>query len=165
MTPKFSLTKNDKIYVGEKYLCNGHWLCTREIASSHVAPKALKPLLSLQIGCYDVGIAGGKTREKDGLPDFAAVIPKRDGYLPVKSAPAGVHFRRQDSDEVKAFKFTASNPEDPSQDFTFGVDQQYVPILRMGHIFAKDSRSAILVLDGATLNDNLLAVVMPYRID
>ncbi len=167
MTPKFTIGKSDKVYISDKFLCTGHWLCTREIAQSHVAPKALKPLLSLQIGCYDSGISSGKTRDEKGLPDFAQVIPKRDGYLPVQFDPIGVEFCGQDSDEIRAYKYqnrAEVKAGETDSNFVFGAQQQYVPLLRMGHVFAKDALSPIIVLGGDSLNDELLAVVMPYRL-
>lgn len=166
MKPKFTLNKSDKVFIGEKYLCNGHWLCTREIVNSNIGPKALKPLLSMVQGCYDSGI-GGQRSERE-LPDFAQVIPSRDGFLPVSWGAVGVEFRG-DSDEIIAYKFEALNPTADAgghkPGFVFGVAANYVPLLRLGHVFAKEACSPILVLDGPSLNDNLIAVVMPIRLN
>lgn len=153
MTPKFTIGK-ERIMIGEKYLCNGHWLASRDAALSPMAPKPLKLLLSVKTGTYHDGVAAGLSVET--TPDFASVIPKRDGYLILKESPSGVEFRG-DSTEIMAYVYEAG-------DFKIGVAHRYVPLLGLGRAFAKDSSSPIIVLDGDTLNDNLLAVVMPMRL-
>lgn len=150
LIPKFTIGKQ-KLLIGKKFISNGHWMVTREACSAPLAPKALKPLLSVMHGTYQNGIADGLSGGT--LPDFAQVIPKRDGYIAITD-PSGVEFR---GDTVQAYVFD-------SPDFKIGINPDYMPIVRMGHAFAKDKTSPILVLDGTTLNDNLVAVVMPLRL-
>lgn len=152
LVPKFKLEKTDRVYITDKYLCNGKWLLTRESAKSPVAPKSLAPLLSLKTGSYHDGIAGGWTSEQ--TPDMAQVIPKRDGYKPLGVAPIGVGF----SSEVNISSYRYQG-----EGFVIGVSPLYVPLLQLGHCFAKDALSPILILDGYSLNDNLVGIVMPMR--
>lgn len=161
MTPVFKIGKSDRIYIDTKFLCNSHWLCTRDVAASYVGPKALKPLLSMKEGAYLEGIGAPVTN--GSMPDFAQIIPHREGFIPVGLSPCGVEFRGSDSDVIMAYKFRAENPE-TKEGFELAVAHNYVPLLRLGHVFAKDARSPVIVLGGSTLNDELLAVIMPYRI-
>lgn len=153
MKPKFSIG-SDRLYITDKYLSNGHWLVTREIAKSHVAPTALKPLLSCLNGGYFNGLKGG--RDTEATPEMDHIVPKRDGYLPLSQDPARVKFRY--NDEIESYVFTCG-------DFEIGINPKYVPLLRMGFGHAKDPKSPILVLADKSLNGDLMAVIMPMRLD
>lgn len=153
LQPKFTVGRSDRLYITEKYLCNGHWLVTRDCAANIMGPKALKPLLSVQHGTYFDGLSGGKS--KDETPDTAQAIPKRDGYELLELDPVGVEFKN--SDWIGAYVFQGKG-------FRVGVAPQYVPLLRMGRAFAKDHTGPIIVLGGDSLNDELVAVVMPMRL-
>lgn len=153
MKPKFSIGA-ERLMLGEKYVSNGHWMITRDALRSPMAPAALKPLLSCLTGTYYSGIKNG--RDQETVPEMEQAIPARDGYLPISSEPATAKIRHDD--EVSAFVFKCG-------DFEIGVNPKYVPIIRMGNAFAKDARSPVLILDGKTLNDGLVGLVMPMRID
>ncbi len=156
MIPKFTIGK-ERLHITESILSNGHWLVTRYAAKSPVAPKALKPLLSAINGTYYDGLVAGVSVPT--TPDMAQVIPKRDGYLPLDHNATGIGFRAE-TDEVIAYKFSPKSGE-----FTIGVAHRYVPLLRMGNAFAKDANCPIIVLDSADLNGELMAVVMPMRLN
>jgi hypothetical protein len=105
---------------------------------------------------YPNGIKAGAA-EGSEFPDFASVIPKREGYTLADSAPYTVKFSERAATEIQAYKYRAGEIE-------FAVAPHYVPLLSMGGVFAKDSKSPILVLGGDSLNDELLAVIMPMRV-
>jgi hypothetical protein len=153
MKPKFTIERDEKIYLNNRYLCNGHWLVTREIAKSHVAPKAFKNVLNLAFGSYVTGYGHAQTPET--TPDMSQVIPKRDGYVLAEQETTVAHVNPM-NDEVTAYLFKAG-------DIEFRVAPRYVPLLRLGQAFAKDALSPILVLGGKTLNDEFIGVVMPLR--
>lgn len=153
MEPKFTISKTERLFIDDKFICNGHWLVTRNAAHSPMAPKPLKPLLAAKHGTYYNGINAGP--DKDDAPDMTRVIPKRDGYKKIAVAPVSVNFA---GDRISAYKY------DLGEGAEIGIDPRYVPLLKLGHVFAKDSTSPVLVLDGETLNDDLLAVVMPVRL-
>lgn len=159
MTPKFT-TGKERLHISDKYLCNGHWLVTRDAAKGPMAPKAFKALLSVKNGSYHDGIANGITVETP--PNMEQIIPKRDGYELLFEQAQGVQFRA-DTDEIIAYKFNPQNTG--TNEFTIGVNPDYVPVMRMGYAFAKDALSPILILDGRTLNDNLVGIVMPMRLN
>ena len=161
MFPKFKIDKWCRLYIGTPdgnsvFHSNGHWLVTGMALKmpKHVKPKALEILDRLKPGTYldgyGYGLSGTDT------PDMAAIIPKRDGYKPVNSRQIGVKFRGE-SDEILAYRFQGEG-------FEIGFAVEYVPLLRMGTLFAKDEKSPAIILAGDTLNDELLAVVMPLRL-
>jgi len=116
--------------------------------------------LSVKNGTYYNGITNGVDVEKP--PEMDRIIPKRDGYVLLFEQAQGVKFRA-DTDEILAYKF---NPQKTgTNEFTIGVNPDYVPVMRMGYAFAKDAVSPILILDGRTLNDNLVGIVMPMRLN
>ena len=43
MSPAFKIGRDDRIYLTDKYLCNGHWLVKRVVVA-HRGPKPLKKL-------------------------------------------------------------------------------------------------------------------------
>lgn len=152
LIPKFSIGK-DRLYITPEYLCNGHWLVKKAAARSPAAPKAFKPLLIAQTGSYFNGLSGGLDRS-DTI-DVTQAIPSRDGYVLMSPDPVGVEFKN--SDTVAAYIFQCG-------EFKIGVNPNYVPIMRLGHAFAKEARSPILILEGNSLNDELVGVVMPLRL-
>jgi hypothetical protein len=156
LKPKFTLDKNERLYLTEKYVSNGHWLLTRtacNVARMLKITKAFDLLDSMHVGRYDTGISGGKTC--DVKPDMLdSVIPVRDGYKPVSKSPVGVVF---DGTTVRTYKYS-------SDGFETGINPKYVPLLELGHAHAKDADHPILILDSKDLNGELMAVIMPVRL-
>lgn len=160
LAPKFSLDKSEKLFLGDKYLCNGHWLIKREYAATKFAPTALRGLCNMRLGCYYEGPRGTCDTETK-LPNFDGLIPQRDGYRLLERNPIGVEFK---SDEISCYIFAVTERfGEPT--FRIGVNPKYVPLMRIGHTFAKDALSPLLVLQGDTLNDDLIGVVMPMRLE
>lgn len=160
MLPKFTIDKSDRIYITDKYVCNGHWLVDRVNARSQSMPifdRMFKPVLNLQHGAYYDGIACGVTNGGQ-LPAFEQVIPKRDGYKICFEQAQGVEFRA-DSDEILAYKFQTQDGA-----VTVGIAPKYVPLLRLGKVYAKEAISPLIVLSDG-INSELLAVVMPMRLE
>ena len=156
MIPSFKIGNRDKLYVSKKYLCNGHWLINRE-APQTFNFRPLKRAADLKEGSYNFGIGGGW--DSDHQPNYEQVIPKRDKYVKLLEAAQRVAFR-DGEDKIMAYVF---KPLD-GPDFEIGVAPHYVPLMRLGNCFAKDELSPVLILDGPTINDNLIGVVMPIRI-
>lgn len=155
--PKFSLSKREKLFLDKDYVCNGHWLLTRNAAKK---VRGLKIVDALQHGSYPMGY-GEKIPTHD-CRNLTSVIPRRDGYLKLYEATQGVQLNE---DKVMAYKFKPMPTQDNDfQDFEIGIDPKYVPLLRLGVGFAKGPLDPILILDGSTLNDNLVGVVMPIRL-
>ena len=126
-------------------------------------------------GNYHGGIAHECDTDPKSIPDMESVIPKRDGYLPLSNGgtPTGIVWRNEWYIRAYKFEFTFPTvvakikPEDPgvgTMQKEIGIDVKYAPLLRLGHCFAKAPGSLVLILDGNTLNDNLLALVMPVRL-
>jgi hypothetical protein len=153
LVPKFTIGK-ERLFVTDKYLCNGHWLVTKDAAKSPIAPKSFKPLLTCISGTYYDGLAGGLSQET--TPDVTQAIPKRDGYELLEADPVAVEF--SNCDNIGAYIYQGKG-------FRIGVAPQYVPLLRMGFCFAKEERAPILILAGNTLNDELVGIVMPMRLN
>lgn len=153
MKPKFTIGA-ERLHISEKYISNGHWMLTRDAIKSPMAPKPLSPLLSCLNGTYYNGIKGG--RDQETTPDFASIIPIRDGFKPLSDEPTRVKFRY--NDEIESYVFACDS-------FEIGVNPKYVPLLRMGCAHAKDSHSPILILSDKTLNGDLIGLVMPMRLD
>lgn len=153
LIPRFSLDRGERLYITGDLISNGHWLIKRHAALVAMAPKPLASLLSLREGKYFDGISGGLSTED--TMDLAQVIPKREGYERLEG-PQAVQFRNGDG--IGAYIYQG-------RDFKIGVEPNYTPLLRMGYAFAKGPREPILVLDDETLNGELLAVVMPIRIE
>lgn len=153
MTPKFKINKGDRLYLSEKYVCNGHWLITRAAAQSHVAPKPLKDLTRFAFGSYPSGIAGGVAT---GMPDMDAIIPKRDGYALIDRKPTRAVFRSDDL-TIESYVYQCG-------DFEIAIDPIYAPLLGMGSVYAKAAGEPIIILGGDTLGDEFVGVIMPRRI-
>ncbi len=166
MTPSFKLATSERLYIDGTYCANGHWLMHRQNAQAVARVLHRKEILkvlnqcdSLKHGTYADGVANGASTNTP--PDMAAIIPQRTGYGRMTDKPCGVSFRNE-SDEIIAYKFGCNASADDG--FTVGVAHRYVPLLRLGHGFAKDKNSPIIVLDSDDLNGNLLAVIMPVRL-
>lgn len=164
MKPTFKVKNSDRFYVTPDYVTNGHWLIKKDmIRKNYQAPKPLTYVLDYKPGTYHEGFAKGMTSEK--IMEIDHVIPKRDGYLLLTRNPVGCEFS---DDTIKAYIFESEelieNDDGIAEKIRIGIQPQYVPLLRMGFAFAKDSRSAILILAGNTLNDDLIGVVMPIRL-
>lgn len=151
-TPKFKVSSDERLYLSPKYICNGHWLFERNFASTKFALKPLQDLTRIKEGVYPSGIKAGEAVGE--FPDFNAVIPKRDGYIKAEPAPSRVEFSNET--DVSGYVYNFGDQE-------FCIDVKYVQLLKMGTVFAKEPRSALLILSGDSLNDNLIGVVMPRR--
>ena len=154
----FKLDRKQKTYIDEKYISNGHWLVTRNFLNSPQCPKSLSSMLSLQIGVYDSGIAHPKY-DTAKMPDWAQIIPKRDGYQIITPVPSGAEFR--DSSFIPTLWTLVY--EFPGGEI--GVDPAYGQLIQSGAAFCKDPKSPIIVLDSGDLNGELLAIVMPMRLE
>lgn len=156
MKPKLKLDKSENVFISDKYASNGHWLIVLD-----KLPKELKTLASLKPGAYREGISS--ERRIDAIPDLEAIIPKRDGYVALISQPLGVSFVGL-STEIRAYKYdTVAALGELTK--TVGIAVKYVPLLSLGTAFAKGPTDPILVLSGPSLNDDLVAVVMPMRLN
>ena len=158
MKPKFSIRKDEKLMIGEKYFSNGHWMLGREACCSSFAPKALAPLLNKMHGRYDFG---DNTPTKFDESIFEAVIPKREGYREISPAPIGVTFKNET--EIVAYKYRVEATSG-QEEFEISIAHRYVPLLKMGMPFAKNADSPILILDSDSLNGELIGVIMPVRL-
>ena len=159
MEPKFKVARDERMYVTQKYFCNGHWLLNRESANLYWF-KPIKGLRNIAHGRYASGISSEPEPACD-LDETLTneVIPKRDGYLKMSADPIGVKFKGPDSDEIMAYVYSFGNDQE------IGISPRYVPLLRLGCCFAKDAFSPVLILDGGTLNDGLVGIVMPMRLN
>lgn len=153
LTPKFTLPKTERVYLTDKYFCNGHWLLKRDQIPPHF--KAFAPLRNLKNGAYVDGYAN---ESNDNLPDIEAVIPQREGYTLLSPQPSGCHFAFETT--VSAYTYLTVDFE---TQFEVAVDPKYVPLMQLGHCFAKNPTAPILILSGNTLNDDLVGVLMPRR--
>ena len=153
MKPKFTIKKSERLMVSDKYICNGHWLVTKEaVEHSPGAPKPLKKVLHYKNGKYENG-----EFFSDDLPNFETVIPKRDKYKPINADTIDAKIYAWDG-EIKSYILYFNEDE------KIGLNPNYYPLITMGNAFAKDAKSPILVLDSEDLNGNLQAVVMPMRL-
>lgn len=150
MKPVFKVDRGEKLYIDKDYVSNGHWLVPKA-RIGYRWPQALRKLLVLREGRYALGMSGGVFADP---PDLRPFIPKREGYEPISREPLGVELQ---GSEVKVYVYAAGA-------FKVGVQPRYVPLLEMGRGFAKDATSPLLVLDGETINDELLAVLMPMKL-
>lgn len=155
LTPKFTIDKNDRLYLDKDYLSNGHWLVhRRSLGVRHsLVQKELLKVQNVALGAYQEGYG----QEQCGtIPDFAQAIPKRDGYKPL-----GKEVRAYIPDYTwpSIYVFRLSLGEE-----WIGINYKYLPLLSLGHAFGRNKESPILVLDSDDLNGELLAVVMPMRL-
>lgn len=157
LQPKFKPDTSDRLYINEQFLSNGHWLFTRYAFKAPTLPKAAKALEHMSHGSYM-----NKDKVADTAPPMENIIPKRDGYQKLNPNPVGVNFRT-DMDTITAFKYECLT-EKSCDAFIIGVSTDYVSLMRMGHCFARDKISPIIILDEPNLNGNLLAIVMPMRL-
>ncbi len=154
----FKFDRKQKMYIDEKYISNGHWLVTRNFLYSPQCPKSLSSLLSLQIGVYDSGIAHPKY-DNEKMPEWAQIIPKRDGYQIITPVPVSSEFRESSLiPTLWALVYEFPGGE-------IGVDPAYGQLAQSGAAFAKDPKAPIIVLDSGDLNGELLAIVMPMRLE
>ncbi len=166
MTPKFKISNDERMFLAPIYISNGHWLVKRAALGMDSVPKALKNLLKLKEGSYRDGI---KNEPSGDFPIFEQAIPKRDNYKPLIPEPSGVVFT---NDDVTSYKFKSEKfelPHEPNDvaildQIEIGIDPKYVELLRMGHGFVRDANSPLLVLNGPTLDAELVAIIMPRRI-
>lgn len=158
IAPKFKISAKERIYLSDKYLSNGHWLIAYDnLKQNHTTPyKEVKKCVGYKPGFYMTGFSHGIT--DTNLPDFNAIIPKREGYELLEPMPIGVDFR-SDFVSLNAYIYQTNS----GKKIALNVD--YVPLIGLGYAFMKDRLSPILILDSEDLNGNLLAVVMPYRSD
>lgn len=151
MIPKFKINNDHPHFIDDKYISNGYWAVTHKAASSVCAPKPLTALLNWKKGRYQ-----GKNWLNGNTLDIEAVIPKRDGYTPMQPAPFSVAFRN--GTEIMAYKYQAG-------DMPIGIAPQYVSLLMLGKAFAKSPKDAIIVLESENLNSEILAVIMPIKLE
>lgn len=153
------IKKDQRLYVHETYITNGHWLIHRTNYQPMPLPIKLRPLWKMPLGQYH----SKSDPEPAPIGGFDPVryIPKRDGYTPLLHAPIGVKFRESEQfcDEIIAYKFQI---EDGGA--VIGIDPAYVPILRLGFGFAKSPIDPVLVLKHPDINSDLVAVIMPVRL-
>ena len=165
--PTFRIRNNDDLYLTEKYICNGHWMMKRE----HAKLKGFKRFLDLKHGTYHFGsFTSDRVRELDQL------IPKRDNYRPMPTAkPHSVIWGEKHFGQINGYIYEvpAHEREVDTKDgkktenvdaFKIGVSIDYVLLMDGYHAFAVNNISPILLLDGPTLNDDLVGVIMPMRI-
>jgi hypothetical protein len=172
MNLQFKLNKTDRYFISEKYLCNGRWLTTKDAvkrSNTKDITRSLTQLASLSIGTHS-GLPGSRHYYvSDKVSDLDRIIPKRDGYLPINIKKPQVTWDC-DTNLLKVFIFEVKKSDLDEKgnvidaSFKIGVSPNYVPLLSLGYGFAKDSLSPILILDGPTLNDQLVGLVMPMRI-
>lgn len=156
LTPRFKINKTDRIYLTEDFLCNGYWLIAHKNPSYlWKIEKIVSPILQLKCGAYTLGINKPMTDTK--TPDMATIIPKREGYKVLKPTPISANFKNELN--IDAFVY-----ETQDESLKIGVNTDYVELLSLGTCHAKDKSSPILVLSDESLNGDLIAVVMPYKI-
>lgn len=164
LIPKFKANEKDRLYLTEKYIANGHYLVKRD--SPNIDLKPIDKMQSMRLGFYQFGqLSDGLSKYDEKLDSH---IPKRDGYALVKSAipRAVVDFETY---AITCYVFTGFNSDEEitkGKDATFeiGVNPDYVQLLLCGRIFVKSALAPILILNGPTLNDDLVAIVMPMRV-
>ena len=189
LEPRFTVKKRDRLWISPPFASNGHWLIAMENAPKVVRKrehkdiyKALETIKILRPGRHEFGeLANPEPRELDSL------IPKRDGYRPLSPKPVGVLWAP--GNRVSGYTYVVQNEEVPQSEikpevekdilepdsqaadcapkrkraFEISVNPHYAKLFELGTAFAKDALSPIIVLKGETLNDELLAVVMPMR--
>lgn len=160
LKPKFKIDNDTKLYITDKYMSNGHWLVIKNNLRKE-GKTLFKKYLKYAPDTYfaDTPSGNGLTNEKMEL-----VIPKRDGYSPLKAQPNGVSFQEikvlNQAPCILAYKYE-NTPMIGEKSFEIGINPIYATLFNLGHAFAKDPKSPILVLDSSDLNGNLIAVVMP----
>lgn len=160
LEPKFNkIDKNTRLFITKKYICTGHFALSRTAMPLPNFPKPLfNQVINLQFGNYVMGISGGVTDDDLEKADntISAVIPKRDNYKLISNHPSGVKFIH-DTDRILAYVYDFGESK-------IGVSTDYVPLMRLGHCFAKDKTSPIIVLAEDNIESELLAVIMPMRL-
>ncbi len=151
MKPMFKVDM-DRLYISDKWLCNGHWLISRDAAKRETvlnrsgAKAVFKKLLTMRNG----KIVCGDYVDED-IPDLETVIPARgDQSDLVFSGEAEFN----ESLTLMTFIYKGDS-------FKIGVAPEYAPLLQLGDkIKAKNTLSPIAVYD----DGSLAAVIMPRRI-
>ena len=153
--PKFIFSPKDTLYVQKGLYSNGHWMITDAGLSNFAAPSILKKqnFKSLKDGNYCEGI---KNLPTSLHMDISKVIPKRDDYT-LLTQPTRIKF--ESNFAIKAYVYI-----DALGKSEIGVNIDYIELLCMGHAFAKNKTSPILILDSQNLNGELLGLLMPMRL-
>lgn len=161
--PTFRIRNNDTVYVTDKYLCNGHWMIKHE----HAKLKAFSKFLNLKSGRYLAGV-----HQSDQVPNLDQLIPARDGYRLMSDKPKDVIWNPYHTGHINGYIYEVPEeeigPDAEGKDCTLealkiGVSIDYVLLLEGYHAFAKHPGHPILLLNGPTLNDDLVGVIMPMR--
>lgn len=155
MKPVFSIKKDERLMIGEKYITNGHWMLTRHsINTSCLAPKILKPALNMLHGRHEY-----ETVTPMEESTFDGIIPKRDGYQKLDVRPTGVSFKNDT--EILSYKFQTEDRSETG--FEVRISEGYVPLLAMGIPFAKSPDAPVMLLDADRLDSELIGLIMPMR--
>lgn len=142
---KFSIKADERLFLSDTWVCNGHWMVKRDHAKRS---KAFAPVLNLQNGSYQDGYKHPKN--SDDLPDMERVIPGKDGYQKAEITREAIF--SPDRMEVTAVKIQSGSYE------AF-VQSRYVELLTLGEVFIKDKTAPIRIED----QGEVIAVVMPWR--
>lgn len=156
MKPRFKIANDERLFLGEKYLSNSHWLVSRDFGP-WFSQRKLTPLVKLldyTQGRYTKGIKHGL--EEGKLPDFSTVIPKRDGFIELKCDPISAELRN--GVEVWAYQYQTIDGEK-----TIYIGEQYTPLMMLGTCFMRDPLSPIIILNSDHLNGDLVGLIMPMR--
>ena len=134
LLPKFKITKDERLFITPLGVSNGHWYASAEYLKSPQAHKAFAALKNIPHGNYTMGYC--EVTNGAAPINIAQIFPKRDGYLPLKPAPQAVEFRGENS--ISSYIYKTNAPLDVDN-FEIGINTDYVPLMLMGHAFAKDA--------------------------
>lgn len=144
---KFSIKADERVFLSDKWICNGHWLVKREHAERNKSFDAVK---NLRYGTYTLGYKKGHV--SDDLPDFEQVIPNREGYEKAEFTGAA---------KFNPSSFEISSVEVKSEGGSAWIGSRYAELLKLGEtwIHATNPTAPIRVED----QGEIVAVVMPVR--
>ena len=161
--PTFRIRNTDTVYVTQDYICNGHWMLKKERASL----KAFDAFKYLPDGRYEQKKPSGGR-----IPELNALIPKRDNYrLMPTDKPQSVIWGEKHFGQINGYVYEVPTLHEPQDDettktipgFKVGVSIDYVLLMDGAFAFAVNPNAPILLLDGPTLNDELVGIIMPMR--
>lgn len=160
MKPKFTAPAKTECFVqGAKYATRA-WMIDVERADKAFVKKHFAKFVGCTTGTYADGLSSPIT--SPDTPDFAQVISAKRGHrMAHNGAPVGVQFER-DTDGgfgIEAYVFEAEVIGEPV--IRVGVAPEYVPLLALGIPHVISPVAPIQVRDN---DDNLVAIVMPYRL-
>lgn len=165
---KFKIDEKDRLFIGEKWLSNGHWLLNKQFILDQ-GIKRLSRVASKALGTYwdysdNVEFKPPQERK---LPDFEKLIPSLDGYKPLMvGLPDRATLSLRSDDKGRSF-FQINALVFKTSEFEFGVAARYSgPLLFVGvdQVLVKGPLDQIVLMSGHGESACVVGVIQPLRL-